>query len=230
MPYRRRLGSGGYVFHVLNRSARRIQLFRRDSDYDAFLSVMREAQAHVPLRILAYCLMPNHFHLVAWPSKDGELSRFMQWVTGTHSKRWNVYRGSVGTGAVYQGRFKAFPIQADGHFLTVCRYVEQNPLRARLVARAEDWAWSSLSARCRNCHQIELSEWPILQPTNWLELVNDVPTEHVLREVRFAIRRHRPYGEPNWTRDVAVRLAMEGGLRRTGRPSKKTSGVVLRKT
>jgi putative transposase len=231
MPYRRRVGSGGYVFHVLNRSARRVQLFGRDSDYRAFLDVMQEAQARTPLRLLAYCLMPNHFHLVAWPSRDEELSGFMQWLTATHSKRWNVYRGGVGTGAVYQGRFKAFPIQADGHFLTVCRYVEQNALRARLVSRAEDWPWSSLALRRSNCHDVALSTWPILPPSNWLELVNEVPTEEVLREVRYSIRRHRPFGEQRWTKEAAAKLSLEPGCRGTGRPrSKMTSGVVLRKT
>ena len=231
MPYRRRLGSGGYVFHVLNRSARRVQLFGRDSDYRAFLDVMLEAQVRVPLRLLAYCLMPNHFHLVAWPSGDRELSGFMQWLTATHSKRWNVYRGGVGTGAVYQGRFKAFPIQAGSHFLTVCRYVEQNALRARLVSRAEDWPWSSLAARGKNCHGVALSTWPVLPPSNWLELVNEVPSDEALQAVRHSIRRHCPFGEQSWTSETAVRLSLEGGLRRTGRPrSKMTSGVVLRKT
>jgi putative transposase len=155
----------------------------------------------------------------------------MQWLTATHSKRWNVYRGGVGTGAVYQGRFKAFPIQTNGHFLTVCRYVEQNALRARLVLRAEDWPWSSLAARCNNCDDLALSTWPILLPSNWLELVNEVPSEEALLEVRHSIRRDGPFGEQGWTGETAARLSLEGGLRRTGRPrSKMTSGVVLRKT
>lgn len=80
------------------------------------MRVFAQAQTQVPLRVLAYCVMPNHFHVVAWPSHDDELSEFMHWLTLTHSKRWHVYRGTNGTGSVYQGRFKAFPVQTDRHF------------------------------------------------------------------------------------------------------------------
>ena len=92
--------------------------------------------------------MPNHFHLVVEPTVDGQLSVFMQLLLGTHALRWNVFRKRSGQGAVYQGRFKAFPVQDDRHFLTVCRYVERNPVRAGLVSRPESWAWSSFSRNC----------------------------------------------------------------------------------
>jgi putative transposase len=212
---------------VLNRAVRRARLFDQGKDYDAFVNVMQEAQMRVPLRILAYCVMPNHFHLVGWPANDVELSSFMQWLTGTHSKRWHAYRSTLGTGSVYQGRFKGFPVQTDPHFLAVCRYVEQNALRARLVDRAEQWEWSSLSDRCKNCSPIRLAEWPILRPPDWLELVNHIDTTAV-RGIRRSIVRSRPYGQREWTERTAKQLGLTAKLRPIGRP--KTSGSVLQRT
>ena len=81
---------------------------------------------------------------MVWPRKDGELSTWAQWLTVTHVRRWHAHHHSAGTGPVYQGRFKSFPVQEDDHYFTVCRYVERNPLRANRVARAEHWRWSSL--------------------------------------------------------------------------------------
>src|SRR5258707_5271366 len=91
--------------------------------------------------------MPNHWHLVVRPQHDGDLSRFVGWVTLTHTQRWHARQHTVGSGHAYQGRFKSFPVEADDHFLTLCRYVERNALRAALVVRAEEWRWSSLAQR-----------------------------------------------------------------------------------
>jgi putative transposase len=225
VPYPPRIGTAGLVFHVINRGVRRAQLFSDPADYSAFLTVFAQAQARIPLRILAYCVMPNHFHVVVWPLREKELSSFMRWMTATHSKRWHKFRATTGTGSVYQGRFKAFPIQNDGHFLTVCRYVEQNPLRARLVQRAEDWRWSSLADRCRNCHQIALEEWPIVRPSDWLTLVNEVDTT-ALSRIRKSIAKNRPYGTSDWVKQVAGELKVTRSLRGVGRP--RTSEVILR--
>src|SRR5262245_46989162 len=142
MPRRAIKGSAGYIFHVMNRGVQRRRLFDSPADYEAFMTCLTEVQQRIPLRLFSYCVMPNHFHLVVWPTADGELANFMRILTGTHSKRWHAFRGTSGTGAVYQGRYKAFPIQTDPHFLTVCRYVERNPIRAGLSATAASWPWS----------------------------------------------------------------------------------------
>src|SRR5205814_6203726 len=135
-------------YHVMNRTWGKIELFEDETDYAAFERVLAEAIGRVRgMRVCAYCLMPNHFHLVLWPSRDGQLSRFMQWLTMTHTQRWHAHRRSAGRGHLYQSRFKSFPIEQDHHFLSVCRYVERNPLRARLVRAAGNWRWSSLAAR-----------------------------------------------------------------------------------
>ena len=88
--------------------------------------------------------MRNHGHLVVWPQEDDELYHFVGWLTLTHTQRWHAHRKSTGSGHLYQGRFKSFPVQDDDHFLPVRRYVERNALRANLVKRAEAWRLSSL--------------------------------------------------------------------------------------
>ena len=118
------------VYHALNRGNARLLIFEDDEDYAAFERTLGEAVTRYDMRLLAYCLMPNHFHLVVWPRLDGELTQFMRWLTMTHTQRWHAHRHSAGSGHLYQGRFKSFPVQDDGHLLTVCRYVEQRPSRA----------------------------------------------------------------------------------------------------
>src|SRR3989454_4275923 len=111
----------------------------------------------------AYCLMPNHWHLLLWTRSDGELSEVMRWITVTHTQRWHAHRHSSGTGPVYQGRFKSFPVQTDECFITVARYVERNALRAKLVGRAEEWRWSSAYRVARQDAKLMefLSSWPM---------------------------------------------------------------------
>src|SRR5881398_558378 len=139
MPRRLRCHTAGYAYHVLNRAVGRATLFHKDADYAAFEKVLRQAKGWQPIRLLAFCLMPNHWHLVLWPEHDGELTAFLRWLTHTHSMRWHAHYHTGGTGHVYQGRFKSFPVETDEHLYTVLRYVERNALRANLVARAEDW-------------------------------------------------------------------------------------------
>jgi putative transposase len=113
------------------------------------------------MRLLSYIVLPNHWHLVVWPQRDGELSSYAQWLTVTHVRRWHAHHHSGGTGPVYQGRFKSFPVETDDHFLTVCRYVERNARRANLVARAENWRWSSLWHRCHATQVPWLSDFGV---------------------------------------------------------------------
>ncbi len=123
------------IYHALNRANARLAIFDCDEDYAAFERVLAQAVTRFDMRLLAYCLMPNHFHLLVWPRDDGDLSTFMRWLTMTHTQRWHAFHRTVGSGHLYQGRFKSFPVESDDHFLTVCRYVERNALRANLIER-----------------------------------------------------------------------------------------------
>ncbi len=174
------------------------------------MDTLVQAQRRHPMRLLAYCVMPNHFHFVVWPSREGELSRFMQWLTATHSKRWHGYRGSNGTGSVYQGRFKSFAVQTDEHFLTVCRYVERNALRAGLVNRTRSWRWSSFSQRCRNCNEPELSPWPILQPDDWESRLDEPENVSGTQRLRRSVQRSSPFGEGDWIEQLKASKDLGG--------------------
>jgi putative transposase len=223
-----RISRGGYVYHVLNRANGRLPIFHKDADYLAFERILGEALEHVPgMRLLAYCLMPNHWHLVLWPRRDGELSDFGHWLTLTHTQRWHAHHRDMGTGHLYQGRFKSFPIEQDEHFLQVCRYVERNALRAGLVQRAEHWRWSSLWQRQQRdrLEQWILSDWPVPRPPDWLKVVNRSQREADLEAVRRSVQRGQPYGAQGWGKRVAQRLGLESTLRPRGRPPKKLQQV-----
>lgn len=191
-------------------------------DYRVFEEILAEARDRVDMRILAYCLMPTHWHMVLWPQRDHDLSAFMCWATTTHVRRWHAFRHNNGTGHLYQGRYKSFPIQTDGHFLTVCRYVERNPLRASLVTKAEAWPWGSLRARDRREEKARLllCEWPMPRPPNWTAWVNQPQTQAELDAIRQCVARGRPYGADEWATKTAAQLGLESTLRGRGRPKK----------
>lgn len=225
-----RAASGGVIYHALNRANARAPIFRRPTDFEAFEWVLEEACARVGMRILAYCLMPNHWHLVLWPRRDGDLSEFIGWVTLTHTQRWHAFHRSTGTGHLYQGRFKSFPVQAGEHFLTLCRYVERNALRAGLVDRAERWRWSSLwwYVSVQRAVPVWLATWPIERPRNWLDWVNKPQTETELEALRHSVQRGRPFGRETWVRGTVEQLGLHTTLRPRGRPSRQQAKAVLK--
>lgn len=220
MPRRPRLVAGALAYHVLNRRVGRLPLFEKTSDYLAFEKILAEAHARSRVRIAAYSLMPNHWHLLLWPRQDGELSEILRWITVTHTQRWHAHHHTAGTGPLYQGRFRSFPVQTDEHFLTVARYVERNALRAKLVARAEEWQWSSLWRRTQRNSKLTtwLSDWPVEQPRHWLTFVNRVQSVSELEALRLSVQRGRPFGDDAWVKRMATRFGMQSTLRPRGRP------------
>ncbi len=220
----RRYSPGGMVFHVLNRGAGRRVLFTKDEDFLAFERVVEETLRTRRMRLWAYCLMPNHWHSVVWPERDGDLPAFMQQVTNTHVKRWKEHRHEIGYGHLYQGRYKCFPVETEDYFYQVVRYVE------RKAPRANPWSKRDRGAG-RVCAVVEredtafpiLSAWPLPRPTDWLQLVNQPQTEAevsggvaVLRQSRSALRRsqlgHR-HGRA---------IGAEWTIRPRGRPKKQS--------
>ena len=214
---------------MLNRGNGRMDLFTKDGDFAAFVTLIELARQRFPsIRVLAFCLMHNHWHLVLWPQRGTDLSRFMAWLSNTHVRRWRAHRDNIGHGHLYQGRFKSFIVQPDElHLLTVLRYVEANPLRARMVRRAEDWRWSSLG-KCVGVGnvRVQMCDWPIDRPRGWVATVNELLSEPSLAQVRASIRRDRPLGTDRWTQRVAKQMGLESTLRNPWRPkiaSKKPS-------
>ena len=196
-------------------------MFLDQHDYVYFQELIAKACKRLPLRVLAYCLMPNHFHLVVWPYGDGDLSRWMQWLLTAHVRHHHVRYQT--DGRIWQGRFKSFPIQEDGHLLTVLRYVERNPLRAGLIESARDWYWSSLYWRARNARPQFLVNGPLPLPTDWVAWVQEPQTSAELKALRANVNREMPYGDEKWILDSAIRLGLVSSLRGPGRPRTKVT-------
>jgi putative transposase len=216
MPRGARDARGGYCYHVLNRGNARRTVFHKEADFAAFVKLLREAGERLDVRLLAYCLLPNHFHLLLWPRADGDLSAYMMWLTTAHVRRYHRHYHS--SGHVWQGRFRSFPIQEDEHLLTVHRYIERNAVRAGLVARAQDWLWSSAAPHREGMPL--LAQGPVAHALDWLRHVNEPQTEAEVEALRECIRRRRPYGDEAWTQQTARRMGLEASLRPRGRPRK----------
>jgi putative transposase len=163
MPRPQRAAKGGLIYHTLNIANARLAILDSVDDDAANERVLGQAVTRFDMRLLAYWLMPNRFHLPVQPRDDGNLSTFMRWLTMTHAQRWHASHRTAGTGHLYQGRFKSCPVQSDEHFLTVCRYVERNALNANLLERAQDLRWGSLwSRRAKDAtERPPLTPWPI---------------------------------------------------------------------
>jgi putative transposase len=227
MPRSARQSLGGEVYHVLNRAALRYRMFRTDKDFLAFEQLLQQAHDRFPgVRVLAWCIMPNHWHLLLWPKRDGELSAFMFWLTMTHAARYRTAHHTVGYGPLYQGRFKSFPVRRDRYLLTAGRYVERNPLRAKLVKRAEAWRWSSLWVRENGSAQQKsiLSDWPVDLPRDWIKSLNQPQSAAEEEALQVSLKRNRPFGDPAWQQQIAAKLGLTSCFRDPWRPAGRKNG------
>ena len=223
MPRSKRADEAGGIYHALNRGNARREIFHKDADYEAFLRTLDEGLGRYPVQLFSFCLMPNHWHLVLRPQKDGAMGRLLGWVTATHTLRYHAHNHTAGTGHLYQGSFKSFPVQDDPHFFCLSRYVERNAKSAGLCRRAEDWKWGSLhrwTAKVDRDPKL-LSTWPMRRPPGWTEHVNRPFTKRELEGIELSIRRGRPYGEEEWVEEVCERNGLWSTVRPIGRPPKR---------
>jgi putative transposase len=192
----------------------------RRADYLAFARVLAAGFERYLVELLTYSIMPNHWHLVVRPNTNEALGRWLGWVGVTHVRRHHEHYHSRGGGHLYQGRFKSFPVSSDEHFLTLCRYVEANARRAKLVARAEEWPWCGLWHRQHRAARLPLAKWPVSRPVDWLRRVNRNLRDDALAQLRECVQRGRPLGDPDWVQATAKRLHLDFTLRGPGRPRK----------
>ncbi len=222
MPRLPRIDIADELYHIINRANARLPIFFNEKDYRLFELILEEGVGKFGMRLLAYCLMPNHFHLVLYPKKDGGIQKFMQWVTLTHTQRWHSQNKTIGTGHLYQGRYKSFLIQEDDHLLSVIRYVERNPLRAKLVKKAENWGFSSLNKRIfTDGSRVDhgwLAVWPIDEPKDYLAFVNTPMTAGEEEAVRCSVNRGKPFGGELWSEKMVRKYNLEATVRHRGRP------------
>jgi len=221
MPRAIRKCPGGFVYHVLNRANGRLRIFKKPEDFAAFERILAEGVKRFSIRLTGYCLMSNHWHLLLWPRGDDEVSRFMHWLTLTHTQRWHASHRTAGMGHLYQGRFKSFPVQSGSHYLTALRYIEQNPLRQGMVKTSEDWPWSSLAVRQGIAKEgLRLSAGPVPLPPNWDRLTDLLPNEPDLKKLKNCLRRGSPFGHEDWIVKTVNQLELQLTLRPRGRPKR----------
>lgn len=217
-----RNSQGGYVYHIVGRGLRPKPMFRADADYQEFETVLAQAVQRFEPRLLAYCVLPKHWHLVLTPRKDGDLSKLMAWVTITHSARWHTKPRRAGTGGLYERRFRSFPVQDDVALLCILRFVESHAKRSGLVKAVHDWQWSSAARRTKVSASDApvLSSLPVVLPSDWADQLHLEMVPETLERIKHCIERSSPFGEATWVQSIATRLNLESTLRPRGRPKK----------
>lgn len=213
---------GGYVYHILNRANARATIFNTDKEYQEFEQILFDAVERFSMRLISYTIMPNHFHFVLYPETEGEIKKFMHWLTLTHTQRWHARTKTTGYGHLYQGRYKSFLVEADTHLWTLLAYVERNPLRARLVKSLKNWPWSSYYKRLFGTplQKKLLATKSITWPSNYERLLTLNEEDEKLKIIRNSVNRGRPYGGDSWTIKVMKEFDLEITNRRRGRPKK----------
>lgn len=223
MPRSLRIDVGGEIYHCINRAVGRQTIFKEDKDYKRFESILQEVVDITDMHILAYSIMPTHFHLVLSPENDGELSNFMKRITVTHTQRYRAITQTVGYGPIYQGRYKSFIIQNNIHLLTVLRYVERNPLTARLVQDVLRWKYGSVYRRYMGTDEEKrlLSTWVCDEPKNYLQHLAQPFTTKEIRKITQSEVKGIPFGDDDYILKIVKKYGLISTLRKRGRPKKE---------
>ena len=217
MPRIARGETVGGIYHIINRGNMRMQVFNDAEDYDYFLDLVQKAAKRENIEIHAYCLMPNHFHLLLVPKEEKSLSRFMQWVMTSHVRYY--HKKNKTSGHIWQGRYKSFIVEKESYYITLIRYIEANALRAKLVLNAEDWDYGSLMER-EEKHRVLLSEPYMQLEEEWVNYVNEPIREGELYNIRNSVNRQAPLGQEQWQLETAAKYNLLSTLRSRGRPKK----------
>jgi putative transposase len=206
MPRPLRPIADGLIYHVINRGNNRQTVFGSEGDFVAFLKAITDLKKRKPFDLYGYCLLGNHIHLLIRPWEDS-ISRIVQSLLVSHTQRYHRFHRS--SGHVWQGRFKSPVIQDDDHLLTVLRYIEANPLRAKLVEHAGDYRWSSFG--CHGQGQSNdlldpvspleaLAAYPATRQRRWSAYVHQLPEEAELAAIRRSNETgHRTARSDGWT-------------------------------
>jgi putative transposase len=227
MPRLPRPIEDGLVYHAINRGNNRADVFGDDGDRLAFLDTLAKAKQKYPFRLLGYCLMTNHFHLLLSPEAGQSISRILQSVTVAHT--WRYHKRHQTLGHVWQGRFKSPVVQDDGHLLIVLRYIEANPLRAGLVDDLAAYPWSSFPAHGLGRPDPLLDPVPLLdelgrtpreRQARWRRRVSVSPAKAEVLRIRESLRTGKPLGTDDWVASKASSLGIALNPRPRGRPRK----------
>ncbi len=221
MPRSNRLTVGNIVYHCMNRSSGGFKIFKKNGDYAFFESLLEEGKELIGMRILAYCIMPNHWHLLLYPKRDEDLSSFMHWITTSHVRNYREITNSVGRGHLYQGSYKSFPVDTELYLQTVIKYIEQNPIRSGLVGDIKEWRWSSLWRREYGTDDSKkiLSKLPTELSPDYVKTIDSSLDKEKYEKIKCSIKRGRPFGPSEWVDDIVKKYGLESTVRRRGRPA-----------
>ena len=226
MPRPLRPIADGLIYHVINRGNNRQTVFSSEGDFKAFLKAIADLKERLAFDLYGYCLMTNHIHLLIRP-REGSISRIVQSLLVSHTQRFHRFHRS--SGHVWQGRFKSPVIQDDDHLLAVLRYIEANPLRAKMVERAGDYAWSSFAFHGEGRADPLLDAAPgydalaayaAVRQRRWSAYVQQEAEEAELAAIRRSGETGLPYGEKTWVDRLCRRLKLDLTIRPRGRPRK----------
>ena len=217
-----RVDIGGEIYHCINRAVGRQTIFKENKDYKLFESILQEVVDITGMRILAYSIMPNHFHLVLYPENNGDLSDFMKRITVTHTQRYRANTQTVGEGPLYQGRYKSFLIQNDNHLLTVLRYVERNPLTANLTQDVLSWEYGSVYRRYKGTSKEKklLFPWVCGEPKDYIKFLTQPITVKEMGKIELSETKGVPFGDDEYILDKVKKYNLGSTLRGKGRPRK----------
>ncbi len=222
MPRNARVDIGGEIYHVINRANGRMQIFHSKEDYVLFEQLLLETKELVDMRILAYIIMPNHWHLLLQPRTDGDLGTFMHRLSNAHTRKVHAKTKTNGSGHLYQGRYKSFLVDIDTYLLTLIKYIERNPVRAKLVMQCETWQWGSAWRRVHGeSKQKQLIDTlPTPLPHGYKRWINTPDTATELDRIHTSIQKGVPYGRESWVEKMVTKHHLESTLQQPGRPKK----------
>ena len=181
-------------YHVVNRGNNRQDVLCKDLDFHVFLSLLMESKQKYPLPIFAYCLMPNHFHLILQAREPENVWRFVHWAMTCFAEYSHAEHKT--SGHLWQGRYKSFLVDNDRYLITAMRYIESNPIRANLVLSCADWPWSSIRNHCQNAYGGLVDPSPVVLPRDWINFVNAPLTK---KEIEIMKKRNRGQSPPGGT-------------------------------
>lgn len=224
MPRIARIVGAGYPHHIVQRGNNREEVFLNQRDYERYISFLSKYSEEKEIFVLAYCLMPNHIHLLLKPSEEEGLPKMMQGVTLCYSKYFNGENGR--TGRLWECRYHSTIVDGDSYLWTVSKYIENNPVRAGIVKKPEDYLYSSAKAHILGKKDPLLKE-PLFDKSKlneYREFIRSEQEKNVLEEIRKQTRSGKPLGDAEFLKALSERLGYSLSFRPKGRPRKSQRG------
>jgi len=220
MPRIARLVAVGYPHHVIQRGNNRQKVFFARATREKYLDLLKEYSKEWDVTVLAYCLMDNHVHLMLKPQKPESLAKLMQGITLSYTKYRN--RRYHKTGRLWESRYYSCIIDAEDYLWTVARYIEQNPVHAGIVKKAEDYPYSSARAHITAAQDEVLNEELVSaeERADYIKLIRSIITEKEAKFIRLSTKKGLPLGSDSFLKEIEGRLKVSFKNKKSGRPKK----------